>query len=486
MVNPKNICVFVLVVVNAVSSNAQNPNPTGILSLEQAAALALEHSPSLQVFPWDVRAAEARALQASLRPNPVVSFEVENIRLSGGPDDEVRGAGINGSGVSLERRKSSGGASGFEEADFTFRVSQLFLLGGKRAKAIAVAERDKAAAEWDYEIGRTNVLRDVARAYVSVLADQDHVAEQRQIVELAETVEATIGARADAGKVSAIEQKRAAVQTASARIELVRAERHLEGARVELAATWGSFEPAFDEVSGELHTATALPTLPALLERSATNPDIQQWQYEIARRDSAIELANAGRVPDLTASLGFATRGVEDFGSRTIGVGPSGPFFSRSSTRFDDGRNNRVEFEISIPLPLFSRNQGNIREAQHLRAKAEYERRSALAKAKSELAHWHEVAVAAYEEIVLLNEEALPNAGEASESVQIGFNEGKFGYLDVLDTQRTLFGLEGQLHDAYSAYHLAVVEIERLLGEPLWSSAEIFGTSIQENVHETN
>jgi cobalt-zinc-cadmium efflux system outer membrane protein len=286
--------------------------------------------------------------------------------------------------------------------------------------------------------------------------------------------------------VSSIEQKRASVQTTAARIELARSERQLAGARVELAATWGSLDPAFDHVTGELHTATALPSLNVLLERSAANPDLQRWQYEIARREAELDLAAARRIPDLTASLGFVTQGIEGRRSRSLGVAPNGPFFSQSSTRFDDSRDNRVEFEISIPLPIFDRNQGRIREAEYLRAKADDERHAAVVQVQSQITHWHETANVAYNEVAMLENLAIRDAKDAFEAMQIGFNEGKFGYLDVLDAQRTLFELESQLHDAYAAYHLAVVEVERLLGEPLWPAGEIFGTSIQENPDESN
>ena len=44
--------------------------PAGALTLQQALADGLMHSPDLAVFAWDVRAAEARELQAALLPNP--------------------------------------------------------------------------------------------------------------------------------------------------------------------------------------------------------------------------------------------------------------------------------------------------------------------------------------------------------------------------------------------------------------------------------
>ncbi len=44
---------------------------------------------------------------------------------------------------------------------------------------------------------------------------------------------------------------------------------------------------------------------------------------------------------------------------------------------------------------------------------------------------------------------------------------GKFGFLEVLDVQRTLFGAKAQYLRALASYHQAVAEVERLIGEPV-------------------
>ncbi|MBL4612088.1 MAG: hypothetical protein JKY58_15470, partial [Pseudomonas sp.] len=54
-----------------------------VLALSEALARVLQSSPELAVFPYEIRAAEARILQAGVRPNPTVSAEVENVLGSG-------------------------------------------------------------------------------------------------------------------------------------------------------------------------------------------------------------------------------------------------------------------------------------------------------------------------------------------------------------------------------------------------------------------
>lgn len=454
------------------------------LSLDEAAARALTRNPVLRIYPWDIRAAEARILQASLPPNPELSLEIEDLRWKAGPEERSRDVLWSPAGAGVEGIVTTGAPEGIEEAEITLRISQLFRLGGKRKKAVAVAARERDVAERDYEIARADVMRDVAAAFIVVLAAQDRLLERRRLLELAETVERAIAARVDAGKSSPIERRRAEVQTAAARIEVERAIRQLDRARITLAATWGSIDPDFDLVIGDIYQAAAVPALDELLIRSEANPDIRRWQYELSRRDASVNLARALRVPDLKASLGFVTQDFEGRDSWGAGFGPDGPVFSRSVTRFDDGRENRLEFEVSIPLPIFDRNQGGLREAEHLRSKSGDERLATIARVKAALSDWRQQAAAAYSEIDMLENIALPAASEAFESVRVGYREGKFGYLEVLDAQRTLFDLRIQLLDAYMNYHLSLVGIERLLGGPLRPGADGYGTSIKEANHE--
>jgi len=104
---------------------AETIKPTGVVTQEQALALALEHSPELKAFSLDINAAEASRVQANLRPNPKLEIEVE----------EVGG---------------SGNRSGFDSAETTVAVAQPIEMGRKRTRRAALASLEKELAEWDY------------------------------------------------------------------------------------------------------------------------------------------------------------------------------------------------------------------------------------------------------------------------------------------------------------------------------------------------
>ena len=101
------------------------------------------------------------------------------------------------------------------------------------------------------------------------------------------------------------------------------------------------------------------------------------------------------------------------------------------------------------------------------------ERRATEVRVSAALAEAYQSLITAYRDITGIQRDVLPAAEEAFQVATEGYRQGKFGFLDVLDAQRTLFETKGQYLDALSAYHKAVAEAERLIGEPLASVKDI-------------
>jgi outer membrane protein, heavy metal efflux system len=392
------------------------PVPTGMLTLLQAQTLAMQHNPQLASFGWEVRAGEARTRQAGLPPNPELEIEVEDFA-------------------------GSGELQGFQSTEITIHLSQLIELAGKRRKRARLAAFERDLAAWDYEATRLDVLTEVTQAFVEVLSAQERVALQAELVRLGEQVFSTVAERVKAGKVSPVEETRARVELSTSRIALERAQRDLEAARKRLVATWGGSTPAFENAKGTLDTIATIPPAEQLFERLVQNPELARWVTEIAQRQAAVELEGAKRIPDPT--LGGGARHARETGD------------------------NALVMSVSLPLPVFDRNQGGFLEARYQLAKAGEARRAAEVQGRAALAEAYAALSSALAEATVLKNEALPGAQQAFEAAREGYRQGKFGFLDVLDAQRTLFEARGQYIETLAAYHQAVAEIERLIGERL-------------------
>lgn len=396
--------------------------PTDSVSLRDAVALALLHSPELGAFAWETRAREARVLQASRLPNPVVGVEAEDLGAS------KLGSGVAGTGQVIQPQT-------------TVRLGQLIELGGKRTARQNLAARTRDLAAWDFEAARINVLTQVTHAFIDVLAAQEMVALTSQTTQLVERVRQSVGARVVAGVVSPIEETRADVALATVRVESNRALRLLDAGRRRLASYWGASEARFPAAIGDLSVAPSLPSITELTTRLSENPDLARWAVEILQREAALAAERSKRLPDVTFTAGYR--------------------------HFTDLRSNALVVGGSLPLPLFDRNSGGIEEAKSRLNKAYEERRAAEARVSAGLAEAYRALASAHDEVTALRTTVVPGSRQTFAAVSEGYRLGKFGYLDVLDAQRTMIAAGGQYLRALSDYHKAVADVERLIGAPL-------------------
>jgi len=388
--------------------------PGGVISLPQALALAVMHSPELKAFSWEVRASEARGLQAGLSPNPEIAIQVE----------EVGGTG--------ER-------SGFDGAETTVQLGQLIELAGKRSKREQVASLERRLAGWDYEARRWDVLTRTTHAFVEVLTAQERLTLAKELVQVSEEILNTVAYRVAAGKDSPVEETKARVALAGARIEQKQAYQRLTSARKRLALAWGSTCPLFEEVDGRLDAISPIPSEDEMTGLLEQNPDVARWATEMKRRRAVLTLEKAQAIPD--------------------------PVLFGGLQRFHGADDTAVIFGLSVPLGVSNRNQGRILEARYDLAKGRDEQRAVETGLEADLADAYRVLSNAFVEVMDLKNEVLPGATSALAATRRGYGEGKFDYLTVLDAQRTFFYAKARYIESLASYHRARADVERLIGQ---------------------
>ncbi len=390
--------------------------PTGEITLADAFAASLLNHPKLARYEWQVRVREAQTLQAGFLPNP--EFEIE-----------------------VEEFFGSGDSSGFDSAETTLLYSQLIELGQKRQKRTTAIQLHQELATWDYEAARVSVLADVARVFTEILSLQERSVMMQENLNLAQEVHDTIGKRVKAGAASPLDLTKAEVEVVKEKIKLQRIHRELKSAHVYLAAKWGSRQPKFDRVKGDFSVLPVLPSIEALSKRISENPQVARWAAEITQRKAQIEYEESKAVSDM--EIGFGVR------------------------HLNEPNDVAAVFNLSIPLAVFNRNQGKVRQAhyelevtRHRKGEAELRINTVLSKSYQDLS-------GVCEELQALETQLLPVAKRAYDDTHTAFVAGKVGYLQVLDTQRTLFEARGEYLEALVLYHAIAVEIEGLIGRPL-------------------
>ncbi len=382
---------------------------TGAITLDQALQFALSQNPDLQAFSYEVRAREAEVLQAGLVSNPQLHVQVENVT-------------------------GSGDFNGFDQSETTVQLSQRLELGSKRGLRKSSANLSKEVAGWDYEVQRLEILARVSKAFTHVLKTQQKVLLVAEGVQLAKKFLSAVSERVTAGKVAAIEIIKAQVALANMRMEKERVQQELENARRRLSALWGNAKPRFESAQGDFFTISDKPPATEL----STNPRLSRSATALARRQAELDVENSKAIPDLTLSGGFR--------------------------RLEQTDDNALVFGVTVPLNWFNRNQGGIAKARHRLSKAQEEKKAealriqgALFKAHSEVSFFHA-------KVTLIKAEVLPGAKKAFGAISEGYRFGKFGLLDVLDSQKTFFQAQSQYLDVLAEYHDAVADVKRLTG----------------------
>ena len=380
------------------------------LNLAEAIRLALAQ-PAVRAAAHDAAAGAAMVGQAGSYPNPELSW------LREGQDSGTRTT--------------------------TAQISQMVELGGKRQARLALAQGAAALAQAELAARRRETRAEVIAAYYAVLvaARQQQLAQDlaglaRQAVDVATR-------RVAAGKVSPIDETRARLAAVDAATELTRTRAELAVARAQLGALVGAAPSAIVLAAGE---ADALPDLvpqSALQERAAAGGAVARARSQLAAQEAQAGVERVARMPDLTVTLGSQREGIPELGA--------------------SGHRQAV-FGVSVPLPLFDRNQGRLSAALRRTDKARDELAAAEKAAGAALDAARTRYAAAREEARLLHRDAIPQAHSAYTLTLRGFEAGKFGFLDVLDAQRSWFQARARRAAALLAAWRAYADIERLAG----------------------
>ncbi|WP_156905608.1 TolC family protein [Pseudomonas vranovensis] len=399
--------MLLVLVLLALPSLALASPQDNVMTLDYALQTAQANNPELAAARWEIDIAEGQRRQAGVLPNPEVGWEMEDTR--------------NGSQTT------------------TVSVSQLFELGGKRGARLNVAGRDAELAALELERQR-NVLRaEVIGAFQAAVQAQEGLQLAEQSLQLSERGLQVVQGRVKAGSASPVEATRAQVQVSEIRLEKARAEQTLTVAYQQLATVTGAPMARFSRVEGLDDNDAVVPGRNQLLERLEHTPDLRLARLQIDQREAALDLARTQRIPDLTVSVG---------------------------SQYSETDRERINVVgVSVPIPLFDRNQGNVLSAARRADQARDQRNGAELRLRSEviqaLAQWG----TAEQEVQSFDRSILPSAQQALDAATRGFERGKFAFLDVLDAQRTLVAARLQYLQAQAQRSDARVRLERIYGD---------------------
>ena len=385
------------------------------LDLPAALTEAAANNPELRAARARIEAATGRAIQASLWPNPSLEMTADQVPVNNG---------------------------GFSRSQNMAGVDQTVPFPGKKALDAKIGAADVTAAEWEYLSRALEVLREVKEAFWRTLASQKKLAVTEQLVDLSASTARAVGKRVEAGASADQEQLRAEVEHERVRVELIGARRQLTEAQKILAPLLGRRPENISPLTGELSAQAQRSDLDQAREQMlARHPNIRAVLAKRNRAELELRRAKLDPLPDVT--LGVAA-------GRDTGADL-----------------NLMAFRVSVPLPIFDRAQGRKREARANADIARYDLTTTELRLTSDLAIADARLRAAAEQVECYRASILPKAEAASRLVRSGYAAGKFGLLDILDTQRTTVQVQLDYYDRLLELNVAQAELESLLMKDL-------------------
>ncbi len=381
------------------------------LDLDTAVYRVFNQSINLHIADETAESMGYQVVQSSLYPNPKFSYEVEDF-----------------AGNKLWK--------GWDHRQERYVFGQLIETAGKRVLRTQVAAYQYYASLVGSDVSKIVTLNQLMRAFIGVASAQEFLQVALDQEKIAKEVLRIATVKVEAGKVSLIQQNKAEVAYSNAVIAVETAKVDFKNAKKRLSLLWANPCADFNKVVFPFYDITSPIPIEQCVANLSNQPEIVQSGFQYLSAEKNWRLAKANRIPDVTVSVGYKVNYRED--------------------------SHGMLAAVSIPIPLFDRNQGNIGSAYLDMHTVEDQGKQLWIVLQSKLAISHEEVVRAYEEASRIKNKSLPSATEAFELAEKGYREGKFEYLDVLDAQRTLFDVRQRYVQSLILYHTRQADIEYL------------------------
>lgn len=296
-------------------------SPATVITLDRAIEEALASNFDLIAEKWNISVAAARQITAALRPNPVLTVSGQTLNVFGETYSADSPLGPNA---------------------LTIHTDIPFERGHKRGLRIALAKEDTRLAELGVKEVMRQLILNVANAFVDIQLAKETLKLARENLASLEDLVRINEVRLRSGDLAQVELERSRVAVLQYQASVEQAELQLEQARTQLQQLVGRRQKGANfDVEGDFRR----DSIPGSREEIGRLAIVQRPDYLLGKEAQARSRA------DLVMQL---AAGKVDF---TIGTE-----FTRQSAYGVGG--NSMGFSLSVPLPVFNRNQGEIVRAQ--------------------------------------------------------------------------------------------------------------------------
>ncbi len=393
----------------AVPPPAPESPETPLLTLADVEAMALACNPAIAEAAAQVRAAQGECLQVGLPPNPTLGYL--------------------GSEIGNDRRAGQQGLI----------VGQEFVRGHKLQLNRAVECREVLRLQQRLAAQQERLLTDVRISFYDAYLAQRRVALARDLQTVGRQSVATADNLLEAAEGRRTDVLQAEIESQRADADLAQAESNFRGAwrRLAVLAAQGDLpvQPLSADVESLRWNSSWEETRARLLSAS---PEVAEAAAAVEKARYALARAAAEPIPNLTAE---------------------------ASVQYDHATNDTIAgAQLTLPIPLWNKNQGGIARAQ-----AELSRRRSSAWSRSSCGSssgWPTSTSSTKprgSQVESLHGQILDRARQNLDIATQGYRAGELGFLDFLTVQRTYFQMNLAFLTALGQLNQSVQMLQGLL-----------------------
>jgi outer membrane protein, heavy metal efflux system len=387
------------------------------LTMEQAVHSALDSNLGLLAERYNVKAADAAILTASLRPNPVITVSAAR------PDQPLVDAGL----------------STYEQV---FRTDYIIEGGGKRGRRVDQATLAKSMAEQQLRNTTRLLILDVESAFIDVQLAKLNLVLARDSLQAFDDVVRVNGDRVRTGDLAQVELARSSLAALQFQNDVRQQEAKLHVARNRLSSLIGR-GPDGDalDVTGDLRN------------------DRQPVALDAVRREAL------DRRPDLRAVRGDQARNAADLrlqlANGRIDYTVSGEYHREEGTEI---HGNSYLVALSVPLPIFNRNQGEVARAQVQQEQIGTRVRALENDISSEVANAYTTYASTREVVDTIEQRMLTQARDVRATTEYSYRRGEATFVEFLDAERAYNDTMQNYNSARAEYARSLYAIDSIAG----------------------
>lgn len=405
-------------------TSAEFVAPDG-LTVERLIELGQSRRADLLAARQRLAIAQGQLQQADLRPNPNLNAEYGSPQFLGGE----------------------------AERDFSVGVSQTFELGGKRSRRVAVAELALQQIRAEVLAIERQLAVEIRTAYTNAIAFARQLDVLERLITADNEIVRATEARLEEGDVAPLDVNLVKVEADRLKIQVIQARSDLETQLLRIRALIGADVAESIKLAAQADRPPRLDlglnelTEIAFRERA----DLQAARLGEQLGAARINLAKANAVPNIAGSVKYSrSKQIIDF-----------PAAIGGSTV---NRDNELTFGVSVEIPVFNRNQGEIASATGEQIQAVRQREFLEANIRRDVVVAFRKYRAAAETLVIYSTQILPRAEANLQTVRSAYGLGEFSVFEVVNEQRRLTENVTGYNRSLRDYYTALAELEAALG----------------------